>query len=146
MQVAGIVTGIALKTAHGGSMQEVHEATTIVHGGLKGSASVGTKRGVTFLSREQWEATLREIGTELPWYSRRANVLVEGADLSSWIGRIIRVGEAELRIHGETRPCQRMDQEYRGLREALSINCRAGVYGQVLRGGRIRVGDSISLH
>jgi len=38
-----------------------------------------------------------------------------------------------------------MDQQHAGLRQALVPDCRGGVYGQVLTGGTILVGDAVTL-
>ena len=38
-----------------------------------------------------------------------------------------------------------MDQQHAGLRRALVPDCCGGVYGQVLTGGTVRVGDPVSL-
>jgi MOSC domain-containing protein YiiM len=36
-----------------------------------------------------------------------------------------------------------MDEAHDGLREALSADWRGGVYGKVLEGGPIRIGDPV---
>ena len=51
-----------------------------------------------------------------------------------------------IRIRGEVRPCERMDEAYRGLRDALAPMWGGGAWGEVLRGGSIAVGDSVSWH
>jgi MOSC domain-containing protein YiiM len=49
----------------------------------------------------------------------------------------------EVDIVGITDPCRVMDEQYAGLRSALVPDARGGVYGRVVQGGEIRLGDSI---
>ena len=139
------VAAIALKTAHSGPMQEVGSATVESDGTLVGSASVNPKRGVTFLSSSQWATVMRELGAELPWHTRRANVLIDADGIGDWRGKTIRIGDATFEIIAETRPCELMDTFHSGLMNALKPDCRAGVYGRVTRGGVIRVGDAVTV-
>lgn len=139
------VAAVAVRTAVDGPMREIHLAVTQVDGGIDGDLKCAPDRGITFLASQQWRQVVRELGTELPWHTRRANVLVDAPELSGWIGRTVRVGEVEVAIKSETRPCGLMDQLHAGLKNALKPDCRAGVYGRVTRGGSFRVGDEISL-
>jgi MOSC domain-containing protein YiiM len=50
-----------------------------------------------------------------------------------------------VRIYNETRPCEQMEEAQRGLRAALATRWRAGVYGEIVEGGVIRVGDVAEL-
>lgn len=99
---------------------------------------------MTLISREGWEAACAEIGRpELSPGARRANLVVEGVDLARSIGGGLRVGECLLRIVGETRPCRLMDDAAPGLQKALEPETRGGVYGRVVVGGKIEVGDAV---
>jgi MOSC domain-containing protein YiiM len=82
--------------------------------GLVGDVEPSAHRGVTFIASQQWEIVQRELGAELPWHTRRANVLVDAASLKHLIGRTIRVGELEVAIGAETRPCGLMDELHQG--------------------------------
>jgi MOSC domain-containing protein YiiM len=85
----------------------------------------------------------RELGAEIPWHTRRANVLVEGLDLPALKGRRVRVGGAEVMLIDETRPCGLMDRQHEGLRKALIPACRGGLHGRVVRAGTFHVGDMV---
>ena len=58
-------------------------------------------------------------------------------------GKTLRIAGCRIRIHGETRPCERMDEACEGLRSALSAPWGGGAYGEVLDDGKIAVGDSV---
>lgn len=141
----GTVLAIALKTAHGGPMREVTAATVEQNGTLVGSASANPARGVTFLSASQWQQVMHELDADLPWHTRRANVLIDADGLGNLRGASIQIGQATFEILAETRPCDLMDTFHPGLKVALTPDCRAGVHGRVTRAGDIRVGDAVVL-
>lgn len=143
-EISGSVTGLALKPAHYAPLNEVDEMA-ITLDGIEGNAFATSVRRVTLLFREQWEEVQRELGAPLPWPLRRANVLVSGLRPQQLLKRRVRLGEVELRIHGETKPCGRMDDAHPGLKRALKSDCRGGVYASVLRGGRVRKGDTVTV-
>jgi MOSC domain-containing protein YiiM len=135
------VLAIAIKTATSGPMRETAEAFAEVGGGLRGGVAPAPRRGVTLISRPQWQQVMHELAADLPWHTRRANVLLDAERLGPWIGRRVRMGAVLLEITVETKPCGQMDEFLPGLREALTPEMRGGVCAQVLEGGVIRVGD-----
>ena len=102
-------------------------------------------RQVTVITREGWEAACAELGQQLPWTTRRANILVEGLALAEATGRTIRIGEVALTITGETDPCSRMEEQVPGLRDALTPEWRGGVTCDVAHGGEVAVGHGALL-
>jgi len=144
-QIVGKVLSIALRTGKRMPMREVESVRAQIDGGLEGDVEAAARRGVTFISRDQWRDTMRDLDAELPWHTRRANVLVDAPKLGPLIGRTICIGEVEVEITGETKPCELMDQLHNGLRAALVPDCRGGVHGRIRRGGSIHVGDSMVL-
>jgi MOSC domain-containing protein YiiM len=139
------VVALAVRTAPRGPMRELDDVLAEEGAGLQGHGRVSNKRGVTLLSREQWDDVCRELGHDLPWHTRRANVLVEGVALGPLIGRRLRIGEVEVEVVAETEPCPRMDEAWPGLRAVLEPDCRGGVHGQIVRGGVIRVGAALEV-
>jgi len=137
------VLGLALKPAPQATMLEVDAAHAEAQGGLTGGVQPRARRGITLLSAPQWEDVVAELGVDLPWTTRRANVLLDAPTLGELRGRRIRLGDAELQIHKETEPCHKMDQACPGLWEALLPHQRGGVYGQVMVAGTIRRGDAL---
>ncbi len=75
--------------------------------------------------------------------ARRANLMVSGVELADSRDRVLQVGQCRIRIRGETRPCERMDEACSGLREAMIPDWGGGAYGEVLDDARIQVGDSV---
>jgi MOSC domain-containing protein YiiM len=141
------LTGIAYRKAQKAPMTEIDSVEiTLEAGVLPDTRGKPGKRQVTLLSRQSWQDVCSELGVELPWTFRRANLLVDGLRFSAGdVGRIIRIGEAELQVMIETDPCPRMDAQHEGLTKALLPDWRAGVCCRVLKGGSVRVGDGISI-
>lgn len=102
-------------------------------------------RQVTVVAREGWERACTDLGSRVPWTVRRANLLVQGVDLEETAGSVLRVGDVLLEIDRETTPCDLMDEAWDGLKAALDKGWRGGVTCRVIEGGRLRVGDPISL-
>lgn len=145
IDVVGKVAALALRTKPKGPMQEVHSVTAIANKGLMGDVAARPDRGITLLSAAQWRDVTRELRADLPWHTRRANVLVDAGSLEHLIGKTVCVGAIEVRVEAETEPCGLMDRLHDGLRKALTPECRGGVYGRITRGGKIKIGDAVSI-
>lgn len=127
-------------------VREVPQALAVAGVGLEGDHAHGGKRQVTLLSREGWEEACQALGTALSPGGRRANLIVEGVDLAALMhGGRLRIGETELKIARETKPCQLMDDVHLGLMDALKPRVRAGVYAEIVVGGTVRQGDPVEV-
>ena len=137
---------IAVRHRSRGAMQELAEAEVTLDGGVADDFRGRTgRRQVTVLSLECWQAASREAGQpHLPWTTRRANLLVTGVDLAA--AGVLRIGEVELEVTGETAPCERMEEASPGLREALTPAWRGGVTCRVRQPGALRPGAPVSAH
>ena len=127
----------------GGPMDAVPSALLRAGRGIVGNADQGGRRQVTLLAAEVWEALMYDLGSSLPASARRANLLVRGTDLRESRGRIVRIGACRVRIFGETKPCEQMDQALLGLKDAMWAPWKGGAFGEVLDDGRILVGDVV---
>ena len=143
--MTGEVVKIWIKRAHRGVMDSVESAEAIAGRGLAGNADQGRRRQITIIDEAAWREAAAEIGHAVDPSKRRANVMLRGIALAGSRGKLLRLGGCVVRIFGETRPCERMEEAQTGLRKALSPDWRAGVFGEVVEGGSIRVGDGAEL-
>ena len=142
MVCSATLARIWIKRAHRGKMDPAERASLVASRGLVGNANQGGHRQVTLLSDEHWRELTAHLDSPDP-ISRRANLLLTGIDLRDSRGKTLRIGGCRIRIHGETRPCERMDEACDGLRSALSVPWGGGAFGEILDDGEIAVGDSV---
>ena len=84
------------------------------------------------------------LGADIDPSVRRANLMVSGISLERTRGRILRIGTVRLRINGETRPCERMEEAHPGLQAATQRRWGGGAFAKALDDGRICVGDPVA--
>jgi MOSC domain-containing protein YiiM len=138
----GILERIWIKRGKRGRMDLVDSGTLESGRGLIGNASVGGRRQVTIISRERWQELTARLGADLDPSTRRANLMVSGIDLQNSRGRVLRVGATRLRINGETRPCEQMEEACAGLQAVMRERWGGGAFAEVIEGGEIRTGDA----
>lgn len=151
MASQGRLIGIARRGAPRARMEEVERGLITTDRGLDGDhrgpirPGKVPKRQVTLLAREAWEAACADLGRDVPWTTRRSNLLVESLALPRRPGEVIAIGDVRLEVHVEIEPCQRMDEQVPGLQEALKPDWRGGVGCRVLQGGAIAIGDAVRI-
>lgn len=146
----GMLVGIARHSRPKGPVEVVDAASITFAGGVEGDfrgAMKGKphKRQVTLMEAVDWAAAQAEVGHNLAWQERRANLLVDGIDLPQRAGVRLRVGGALLETTVETEPCERMEKLAEGLRAALAPDWRGGVCARVIEEGAVAVGDTIKV-
>ena len=148
----GILAGIARHAVRRGPMETVERVAVTLAGGIDGDVR-GTirpggsgRRQVTLIERGDWVAATAQVGRDIAWQERRANLLVERLDLPQVPGVRLRIGaDVLLVVTRETDPCERMDMLAPGLRAALTVDWRGGICTRVIAGGHIAVGDRIRI-
>ncbi|HKK28579.1 MAG TPA: MOSC domain-containing protein [Gemmatimonadota bacterium] len=139
----GRLEAIWRKRARRGPMDPLDRAELVAGRGLVGNADQGGRRQVTIVAAEAWERAEADLGRRVGPDARRANLLVRGIELRDTRERTLAVGSVRILVGGETTPCYRMDEAADGLQEALRPEWRGGVYGRVVEGGAIEVGDPV---
>ena len=138
---------IAIKTTSRAAMQQQGKAEVTIEKGITGDfRGSQPDRQITILSESAWQKACNSVNADLPWITRRANLLVGGVEFSAEdVGKTVRIGEATLKITQETKPCSLMDQLHQGLRNALTPDWRGGVCCKVVGAGSIREGDRVEI-
>lgn len=141
------VLAIAMRAKPRAAMQTTDRVQLSIERGIDGDFRGGQKgRQVTVLSQSAWNKACAELDTELPWTTRRANLLIDGIEFGeNDLGKTLRIGEVELVVTQETDPCSRMDEQHPGLTAALLPDWRGGVCCDVVTPGAIEVGDPVRL-
>lgn len=138
----GRLEAIWLKRGRRGPMDPVGSAV-LDQGGLVGNANRSYRRAITIIERETFDRLRAELGDGVLPIQRRANLMLSGMRLEETRGRLLAIGPCVLRIGGETRPCELMDETFPGLQRALEPGWGGGAFATVARPGTIAVGDAV---
>jgi MOSC domain-containing protein YiiM len=102
-----------------------------------------SRRQVTLIEREQIAEHASALSLSgIPPGAVRSNIETTGVNLIALLGSEIEIGEAVLRLYAPRDPCAKMDVICQGLR-ARMLDRRQGVLAEVVRSGKVRVGDRI---
>lgn len=133
-------------------MQSVDSVEAVVAKGLKGDRKFCDSshpkkdtpdREVTLIEVEAIEGVNRDYALRIEPDETRRNILTRGVALNHLVGREFTIGPVRLRGLMLCEPCTHLEAMTRkGVMRALVH--RGGLRAQVLEGGTIRVGDSIS--
>jgi len=135
---------IWIKRFKRGPMDPVFSADLVENTGIKNNADQNGKRLVTIIELEKWESMQKQLKCDLDPSARRANLLISGISLTNSRGKILNIGNCSIKVYGETRPCERMDEAFTGLKKVMQANWNGGVYGIIIKGGTLFVGDTIN--
>jgi MOSC domain-containing protein YiiM len=127
-------------------MLERQSLDAVAGAGIVGDHTLGRLRHVTIVFEADWRAAAATLGKDdLDPAGRRANVLVSGRGDPGLVGATIRLGDVRVDVKGVTAPCPVMDRAAPGMHEALKPDGRGGVWGRIVAGGAIRVGDELTV-
>ena len=149
----GRIISIHVAKTGGGPMETITHALIVAGRGLQGdryhegigtySNHPGSGREVTLIESETIEALKRDYGVDIGAAQARRNIVTRAVALNHLVGREFTVGEARLRGTRLCDPCAHLESlsapgALRGLIH------RGGLRAEVVSGGRIRVGDSVT--
>jgi MOSC domain-containing protein YiiM len=99
-------------------------------------------REVTLIESEAIEAMTRETDIRLESHQARRNLLTQGVPLNHLVGKEFQVGQVVLKGIRLCEPCGHLESlTVNGVQDALCH--RGGLRAQIVRGGVLRMGDTI---
>jgi MOSC domain-containing protein YiiM len=118
------------------------EAVEVTAEGVLGDRYFG-ERNLTLIEAEALEGLFEEAGIELTAAESRRQVLTRGVRLNDLVGKRFRVGEVECVGEEWCEPCSHLEGLTRpGVLRGLVH--RAGLRADIVRDGRIAVGDEVA--
>ena len=151
---SGKVIGIFITPEKGQAMNSVQEVYGTEAKGLEGdryAQSKGTfskqenlKQQVTFIESEALESVLRDYNLNITPTDTRRNILTEGIALNHLVDKEFRVGELIFKGTELCEPCGYLEKKAQKEDLKKVLKHRGGIRAKILKGGLIKVGDSIS--
>lgn len=150
----GKVVSIYIAPSAGMPMESRQQVQAISSRGLEGdryfdgrgywSNNPRVSRQVTLIESEAIEALARDNNIELILGAARRNLVTRGVPLNHLIGREFQIGSVRLRGTKLCEPCKYLEElTVSGLMAGLSH--RGGLRADIVSGGTIRVGESITV-
>lgn len=139
------ITSIAISKKKGTRKGTVEEASVLQDYGLEGDAHAGPwHRQVSFLAAESIEKS-RQQGLDVTFGDFAENIATTGIDWQKVpIGTKVRMGESALvEITQIGKECHNKCAIY--YQAGDCIMPKEGIFGRVLKGGKIRCGDEITI-
>jgi MOSC domain-containing protein YiiM len=144
----GTIQWIGIRPEKRAPLIEKDEVVAVVDQGLDGDHfhNAGGKRQVTLIQAEHLEAVANMMNQETldPGLTRR-NILVSGVNLLAFKDHSFQLGdEVVLEMTGLCHPCSRMEENL-GDGGYAAMRGHGGITAKVIRGGKIRKGDTVKL-
>ncbi len=142
-QKNGIVRAVCISEKKGTPKKNINSCTLIEDFGLEGDAHAGSERQVSLLSWEQVEE-FRKSGFQVTDGDFGENLLIEGFDFKTFpIGTRFKIGEVELEVTQIGKKCHSGCTVTQ--RTGKCIMPTEGIFARVLHGGKVSVGDKVTL-
>jgi MOSC domain-containing protein YiiM len=123
-------------------LPEPVEAVEVTADGVLGDRYFG-RRNLTLIEAEALEGLLEETGIQLSAAESRRQVLTRGVRLNDLVGKRFRVGKVECVGEEWCEPCNHLQSLTQpGVMRGLVH--RAGLRADIVRGGRVAVGDEVA--
>jgi MOSC domain-containing protein YiiM len=141
------VVSIHLAEAEAAPVFAVERVEAVAGAGLRGdrhfAEGAAPARHLTLIESEEIERLAAEHAIELAPGESRRQLTTRGVRLNPLVGKRFRVGEVECRGIELCEPCAHLQSlTYDGIMRALVH--RAGLNAEILTGGEIAVGDTIT--
>ena len=144
MNENGILKGICISERRGTEKQEIEEAEIVENWGIKGDAHGGNwHRQISLLSYEKIEK-FREEGADVAFGAFGENLIVQGFDFRALpVGTNVLIGDVILEMTQIGKECHTHCAIYHRMGDCIMP--REGVFSEVIRGGKIKVGDEVKI-
>ena len=144
---AGAVERIFVAPVKGAPMKSLEVADALAGQGLEGDRKVAAGREpaaqLTLIEAEAIEAFRGAVGYEMRYDQPRRNVVTRGVRLNDLLGKRFRVGEAVCKGLELCEPCGKF-QRLTHPEVRRFFKGKGGLRAEILEGGLVRPGDSIS--
>jgi MOSC domain-containing protein YiiM len=144
----GVLSWIGVRKVRKQPLTSLEEVNVSVDGGLEEDHFTSTKnkkRQVTLIQQEHLAAVGSILGhSEVDPLLTRRNLVVKGINLFSLRNQQFTIGEVVLEGTGYCHPCTRMEENL-GAGGYNAMRGHGGITAKVIKGGSIKLGDSISL-
>ncbi len=143
----GKVEWVSIRPERRGAVLPKEEVVASEASGLEGDHYAGSngKRQVTLIQAEHLDVVAAILKKEKidPALTRR-NIVVSGINLQAFADQQFQIGEAVLEMTGLCHPCTRMEENF-GEGGYNAMRGHGGITARVVKGGKIKVGDSVKL-
>lgn len=143
---SGELVWIGVRPARGEPMITVNKVLADQRSGLIGDRYSGSsgKRQVTLMQWEHLSVLESIMGKAIVPELLRRNLVIKGINLLALKNQQFRIGEVVFQTSGLCHPCSKMEQLL-GVGGYNAMRGHGGLTAQVLSGGLLRVGDSLTV-
>jgi MOSC domain-containing protein YiiM len=147
MSLVSAVEAIYLRPVRAGKTVSVAVVRAVAGRGLEGDHGFPAgkpEQEITLIEAEALEALERDAKVSLEPGGSRRNIVTRGVALNHLVGRDFRVGDVTLHGIKLCEPCGHLEKLTQpGVHDGLVH--RGGLRARIVQGGRLRVGDPVSL-